>query len=121
MSTTEPYSTRRVTTGDLIRSERARRGWTQAELAQAMGAEPHEVESLVRSIRRWESGVEPKRRALRRIALAFQVPVGMLVDDSDLDPTYPYPEDIMEQLEAARVEVARACRALQWAIREANQ
>ena len=120
MSLTEPHSERLVTTGDLIRAARDERGWTQAELARRMGAELHEVESLVRSISRWESGVEPKRRALRRAAAAFQVPVAELLGDDEDDPTVEVPPDLMERIAAARIEVARANRALALALRWAG-
>ncbi len=117
MSLAESHFGRRVTTGDLIRAEREERGWTQAELARRMGAEPHEIPSLVRAIRRWESGVEPKRRSLRRMATTFQVPISGLCPDEDDEPTVEVPADLMAQLAAARSEVARANRALALALR----
>lgn len=117
MSRAGYHSERRLTTGDLIRRSRDDRGWTQAELARRMGAEPHEVASLVRSISRWEAGAEPKRHALRRVAAAFQVPVFVLLGDDEDDPTVEVPADLMEQLAAARAELALANRALALALR----
>lgn len=109
------------TLGDRIRHERDIRGWTQADLAERMAASSSEVPSLVRAIRRWEHGeVEPKRSAVRRVAAAFDVPIGWL-DVEDDDPTMDLTEDLHRELAKARSEVRRAVRALDFALREAAE
>ena len=61
-------------TGNLIKTERVRRGWSQAELAKRVGiSQP--------AIRKIESGITDKSKHLARIAQELEIPL------STLDPS----------------------------------
>lgn len=66
-----------------IRVERARRDWTQQELARRSGV--HAVR-----ISQYESGAQPSLTSLRKLADAFNVPLSTLTAESaPVQPTEP--------------------------------
>jgi transcriptional regulator with XRE-family HTH domain len=67
--------------GDKIRALREARGWTQRDLAIAMGEEDRAA-NMARQISVWEtghSGRQPSLDSLRRLAEAFEVSVEVLL------------------------------------------
>lgn len=90
-----------------IKAARERKGWTQQDLADAVGVTRG-------SVRNWEAGVEPKN-SLSRIEDALGVPLtGPAVAPADEDATHvllDLPDEALEGLsEVEREEVRAAAR-----------